>query len=105
MTNTLNTSTGASNRLNYIYSLINEALALTADVDLDECNYFVHTSTNEKPSQIHLELPCIGDERCYCPCTKCKGIKRRRINMSTTRKHCYEHGHLEGGNKYYPSVR
>ena len=34
-----------------------------------------------------------GDGKCYCPCTQCRGFKRRRILISTSRKHCREHGH------------
>ena len=45
-----------------------------------------------------------GDGKCYCPCTQCRGFKRRRILISTTTKHCREHGHTEGGNEYRPFV-
>ena len=45
-----------------------------------------------------------GDGKCYCPCTQCRGFKRRRILISTTTKHCREHGHAEGGNEYCPFV-
>ena len=45
-----------------------------------------------------------GDGKCYCPCTQCRGFKRRRILISTTTKHCREHGHAEGGNEYRPFV-
>ena len=38
-----------------------------------------------------------GDGKCYCPCTQCMGFKRRIIKITTTRKHCREHGHAEGG--------
>ena len=41
-----------------------------------------------------------GDGKCYCPCTQCRGFKRIRILISTTKKHCREHGHAEGGNQY-----
>ena len=38
-----------------------------------------------------------GDGKFYCPCTQCRGFKRRRILISTTTKHFKEHGHAEGG--------
>ena len=38
-----------------------------------------------------------GDGKCYCLCTQCRGFKRRRILISTTTKHCREHGHDKGG--------
>ena len=28
------------------------------------------------------------DGKCYFPCSQCKGFKRRRILITTTRKHC-----------------
>ena len=45
-----------------------------------------------------------GDGKCYCPCTQCRGFKRRRILISIVTKHCKEHGHAEGGNEYRPFV-
>ena len=45
-----------------------------------------------------------GDGKCYCPCTQCRGFKRRRKLISIATKHCTEHGHAEGGNKYNPFV-
>ena len=45
-----------------------------------------------------------GDGKCYCPCNQCMGFKRRRINITTARKHCREHGHGEGGHGYHPFV-
>ena len=41
-----------------------------------------------------------GDGKFYCLRTQCMGFKRRRILISTATKHCREHGHTEGGNKY-----
>ena len=32
-----------------------------------------------------------GDGKCYCPCSQCRGFKRRIIKITTTRKHCREH--------------
>ena len=45
-----------------------------------------------------------GDGKCYCPCTQCRGFKRRRILISIATKHCREHGHAEGGDEYRPFV-
>ena len=45
-----------------------------------------------------------GDGKCYCPCNQCRGFKRRRILITTTTKHCREHGHAEGGHEYHPFV-
>ena len=36
------------------------------------------------------------DGKCYCPCTQCRGFKRRIILISTATKHCREHGHSKG---------
>ena len=45
-----------------------------------------------------------GDQKCYCSCSQCSGFKRRRINITRTKKHCREHGHTEGGHEYRPFV-
>ena len=45
-----------------------------------------------------------GDGKCYFSCTQCRGFKRRIILISTSTKHCREHGHAEGGNEYHPFV-
>ena len=45
-----------------------------------------------------------GDGKCYCPCSQCRGFKRRIIVITKTRKHCREHGHTEGRNEYRPFV-
>ena len=45
-----------------------------------------------------------GDGKCYCPCTQCRGFKRRIILISTATKHYREHGYAEGGNEYRPFV-
>ena len=39
------------------------------------------------------------DGKCYCPCSQCRGFKKRIILITTT-KHCSEHGHAKGGNEY-----
>ena len=38
-----------------------------------------------------------GDGKCYCPCSQCRGFKRRIILITTPTKHCREHGHTRGG--------
>ena len=45
-----------------------------------------------------------GDGKFYCPCSQRKRFKRRRINITRTRKRCREHGHAEGGHEYRPFV-
>ena len=36
-----------------------------------------------------------GDDKCYCPCKSCNGLKTRRIKMKTTKRHYRENGHTE----------
>ena len=45
-----------------------------------------------------------GNGKCYCLCSQCRGFNRRRIKITTTSKHCREHGHAEGGHQYHPFV-
>lgn len=45
-----------------------------------------------------------GDGKCYCPCNNCKGLKTRRLLITTAEKHCRQHGHVEGGHDYRPLV-
>ena len=45
-----------------------------------------------------------GDGKCYCPCIQWGVFKRRRIKITTVRKHCREHGHTKGGHEYRPFV-
>ena len=45
-----------------------------------------------------------GDGKFYYPCCQCKGFKRRRINITKTKRHCKEYGHAEGGHDYRPFV-
>ena len=45
-----------------------------------------------------------GDGKCYFLCSQCRGFKRRRINITTAKIHCREHGHVEGGHEYHPLV-
>ena len=40
--------------------------------------------------------------KCYCPCKKCKGLKTRRILITTAQSHCRQHGHVEGGHEFRP---
>ena len=41
-----------------------------------------------------------GDGKLYYPCSQFRGFKRRRINITTTKIHCREYGHDEGGHEY-----
>ena len=43
-----------------------------------------------------------GDGKFYCPCSQCRGFKRRRINIAIAKRHCREYGHAEGGHEYRP---
>ena len=43
-----------------------------------------------------------GDGKCYCPCTQCRGFKRRIILISTSTKHFKGHGYTEEENEYRP---
>ena len=45
-----------------------------------------------------------GDGKCYCPCSKCRVFKRRRIKITIAKRHCREYGHAEGGHDYRPFV-
>ena len=45
-----------------------------------------------------------GDGKCYFPCSQCRCFKRRRIKITTTRKHCRKHGHTKVGHEYHPFV-
>ena len=45
-----------------------------------------------------------GDGKCYYPCSQCRGLKMRRINITTTKIHCREYGHADGGHDYRPFV-
>ena len=49
-------------------------------------------------------LKRMRDGKCYCPCSQCRGFKRRIIKITTTIKHCREHGHAEGGHECRPFV-
>ena len=40
------------------------------------------------------------DGKCYCHCSQCKGYNMRRSNILTSKRHCREHGHVEGGHEY-----
>ena len=45
-----------------------------------------------------------GDGKCYCPCSQCRGFNTRRLLIKTAKRHCREHGHVEGGHEYHPLV-
>ena len=45
-----------------------------------------------------------GDGKCYFPCNRCKGLKRRRLLIRTTKKYSRNNGHDEGGHEYFPMV-
>ena len=37
------------------------------------------------------------DKKCYCPCKSCNGLKKRTMKIKTTKRHCRENTHIEGG--------
>ena len=43
-----------------------------------------------------------GDGKCYFPCSQCRGFNRRILKISTTKRYCREHRHIEGGHEYRP---
>ena len=45
-----------------------------------------------------------GDGKCYCPRSQCRGFNTRRLLIKTAKRHCREHGHVEGGHEYHPLV-
>ena len=45
-----------------------------------------------------------GDDKCYCPCKSCNGLKTRRIKMKIAKINCRENGHTKGGFDYHPLV-
>ena len=49
-------------------------------------------------------VEALSDWRCYFPFKKCRGYNRRRLLIKTTKKHCREYGHLEGGHAYHSLV-
>lgn len=59
---------GASTRLAYMEDVITKALDLIIDLDIEECNDFVHTSNHENPFLNHPKLLDISDVKCYFPC-------------------------------------
>ena len=45
-----------------------------------------------------------GDGKCDCPCSQCRGFKRRIIRIAIAERHYREYGHAEGGHDYSPFV-
>ena len=62
-------------------------------------NYILDTNEQNRQLLVSLwdGLKRKGDGKCYYPCSQCRGFKRRRIKITTTKKICSEHGHGEGG--------
>ena len=58
-----------------------------------------------KLARLRVELEVRGDGKYYCPFYDCRGLKNRRLLITTTQKHCREKGHAEGGYEYHPLVR
>jgi hypothetical protein len=96
MPNNPNSGVVACGWLAYMEDLIKEALDLTMDIDLDECDYYVHISNHKNPSLNDPKLLDIGDGKCYCPCIKCKDIEIKIINRSATGKIVLNMGSWKG---------
>ena len=63
-----------------------------------------HDQNRELLARLWDGLKRKGDGKCYCPCSQCRGLKRRRINITTSKRHCREYGHVEAGHEYRPLV-
>ena len=55
-------------------------------------------NANDQNQAFNFEY-VIDDGKWYFPCTQFIGMKIRRVVRETTRKHCYQYGHLEGRTK------
>ena len=44
------------------------------------------------------------DGKCYCPCSNCKGLRPRKNIIKSTKKHCRDYEHVEGGHEYHSFV-
>ena len=63
-----------------------------------------HDQNRELLARLWDGLKRKGDGKCYCLCSQCMGFKRKRINITTFKRHCREYGHAEGGHDYRPFV-
>jgi hypothetical protein len=55
-------------------------------------------------ARLRAALEVRGDGKCYFPCYDCKGLKKKRLLITTAQIHCREKGHVEGGYEYHPLV-
>jgi hypothetical protein len=60
---------------------------------------------DKKLDRLRAALEARGKGKCYFPCYDCKGLKKRRLLITTTQRHCREKGHAEGGYEYRPLVK
>ena len=60
----------------------------------------MHKNKRETIARLWSNLQRKGDVKCYCPCKMCKGLKTQRYLITIVEKHCRQHGHIEGGNKF-----
>jgi hypothetical protein len=60
---------------------------------------------DRKLARLRAALEARGDRKCYLSCYDCRGLKNRRLLITTAQKHCREKGHAEGGYEYRPLVR
>lgn len=68
-------------------------------------SYNITPKENERRlTRLRLELEKKGDGKCYFPCTRWKALSTRILLISTTKKHCREHGNAKVGYEYHPLV-
>ena len=58
-----------------------------------------------KLAQFRMALEAKVYGKFYFSCSDCKGLQRRRILITTAKRHSREKGHAEGGYEYHPLVR
>ena len=68
-------------------------------------NKFYWEENNRSYAEAMAALEAKGCGKCYCPCNDCRGLRTRRILLTSAKKHCKDKGHAEGGYAYHPLVR
>ena len=63
-----------------------------------------YDQNHESLARLWNGLKINGDRKCYCTCSQCKGFKRRRIQITTMKRHCRKYGHAERGHHYHRLV-
>ena len=68
-------------------------------------NKYTWEENNKRYGEFKETLEAKGDEKCYCPCNDCRGLRMRRILGTSAEKHCKKKGHAKGGFEYLPLLR